>query len=277
MAAPAAALVSPNASPPSGSDGVSDFVRKITQSSRFDHASVARWRAPLCFSVEGLPQNESAFVAQRLAQIASAAGARVQSEGCGKGSYNFHVLFTLNADRDAKDWYTHHRNLFEENARAPAQIDNFVNPSPPAAVRVWHNATLFGTDGEPFVHVSQGDPVEPLPVLEYTGSRLTSPGLLGLNYAVVIVDGTKTNGAGLSPLTDYIAMAGLAELDLGADLGNDPTILRLFSAPADARPAGLTAWDQAFLSALYRTEETPKNLRTQLAATVAHDVPALTY
>jgi hypothetical protein len=32
------------------------------------------------------------------------------------------------------------------------------------------------------------------------------------------------------------------------------------------------AWDQAFLSALYRTTKAPKNLRTQLAATVAQDV-----
>jgi hypothetical protein len=227
--------------------------------------------------VQGLPDNESAFVAQRLSQIASAAGAQVQSEGCAKGSYNFHVLFTLNAARAANDWYRRHRDLFEENAGSPAQIDRFVDPSTPGPVRVWHNATLFGTDGETLVRVDPGDPVESLPRMDYTGSRLTSPGVLGLNYAVVIVDGTKTNGAGLAPIADYVAMAGLAELDLAADLGNDPTILRLFTAPADARPASLTAWDQAFLTALYHTTEAPKNLRTQLATTVAHDVSASPY
>jgi hypothetical protein len=224
--------------------------------------------------VEGLPDRENAFVAQRLTQIASGAGARVQTDGCSQGSYNFRVLFTLNADRAAKNLYRHHRDLFEENAASPAQIDRFVGPSTPAPVRVWHNATLFGTDGEPLVRVDPGDPVESFPHLEYTGSRLTSPGVVGLNFAVVIVDGTKTNGAGLAPIADYIAMAGLAELDLGAELGTDPTILRLFTAPADARPVGLTAWDQAFLTALYRTDESPKNLRTQLAASVSHDVAA---
>ena len=34
----------------------------------------------------------------------------------------------------------------------------------------------------------------------------------------------------------------------------------------------LTAWDRAFLTALYRTEESPKNLRAELATSVAHDV-----
>src|SRR5262249_53769948 len=163
-----------------------------------------------------------------------AAGARVQSDGCSKGSYNFRVLFTLNADRDAKDWYKHHRDLFEENAVNLAQVDRFVDPSTPAPVRVWHNATLFGADGEPLSRVDPGDPIEALPELEYTGSRLPSRGVIGLNFAAVIVDGTRTNGAGLAPLTDYIAMVGLADLDLGAAQESDPTILRLFSAPVDA-------------------------------------------
>jgi hypothetical protein len=265
---------SSNASPPSGSNGVADFVSKITQSTRFDRASVARWRAPLCFSAAGLPENENAFVVQRLSQIARAAGARVQDQGCSKGAYNFHVLFTLNAESAAKTWYTHHRDLFEENAANGAQIDRFVDPSTPSAVRVWHNATLFGTDGQPLVRVDPGDPIESLPESDYAGSRLPPRGVLGLNYAVVIVDGTKTNDAGLAPLTDYVAMAGLAELDLGADLGDDPTILRLFTAPTAARPTGLTAWDQAFLTALYRSAESPRSLRPELAATVAHDVSA---
>jgi hypothetical protein len=222
--------------------------------------------------VQGLPENENAFVAQRLTQIASGAGARIRSEGCGKGSYNFHVLFTLNAEQAAKDWYRHHRDLFEENASSWSQIDAFVRPSTPGPVRVWHDATMFGNDGEPIFRVDPGNPVESLPELDYTGSHLMTPGKIGLNYAVVIVDGSRTNSAGLAPLADYVAMAGLADLDLAADLGNDPTILRLFTAPADARPAGLTAWDQAFLSALYHTTKSPKNSRADLATTVARDV-----
>ena len=272
--ASAASPGSPGVHAAPSSDEVSDFVTRITQSTRFDRASVARWRGPICLSVEGLPESENAFVVQRLSQIATAAGAHVLSDGCGKGAYNFRVLFTLHADQDAKDMYRHHRDLFEENAANAAQIDRFVDPSTPGPVRVWHNATLFGTDGQPLGQVDPGDPIEALPHLEYTGSRLVSPGVIGLNFAAIIVDGTKTNSAGLAPLTDYIAMVGLADLDLGAELGGDPTILRLFTAPENARPAGLTAWDRAFLTALYRTDEMPKNLRAELATTVAHDVSA---
>jgi len=253
------------------SDEVSDFVRKITQSTRFDRTAVPRWRAPLCFSVQGIPESESTFVAQRLAQIASRAGATVQGQGCAKGSYNFHVMFTLNAGQAAKDWYAHHRDMFETNS-TQAQISRFVDPANPGAVRVWHAATLFGTDGVPLAPVNPGEPIESVPHLDDIWSMLTSRGVLGLNYAVVIIDGTRAKGAGLAQLADYAAMAGLADLDLGADLGQDPTILRLFAEPASARPVGLTSWDQSFLSALYHADQNPRNLRAQIAGTMAHDI-----
>jgi len=262
------------ATAPPSADEVSDFVSRITQSTRFDRGTVARWQAPLCFDVEGLPENESRFVVDRLSQIASDAGAALQGEGCSKSTSNFHVVFTLNAEQVARHWYARHRDLFESNGSL-TQINRFVRPPNPGAVRVWHNATLFGTDGHPLVAVDPADPVEGVPHLDDTGSRLHSRAVVGLNYAVIIIDGRRANGAGLAPLADYAAMAGLAELDLGADLGHDPTILRLFTAAANDRPMGVTAWDQAFLGELYHSDQSSRNLRAQLAATVAHDVSGL--
>ena len=250
---------------------MSDFVKKITQNSRFERTAVPRWRAPLCFSVEGLPENENAFVVQRLTEIASRAGAPLQNKGCAKSSSNFHVVFTLNARQVAKDWYAHHRDMFETNTDGPSQISRFVDPSPAPAVRVWHAATLFASDGTPFVVVDPADPVESVPHTDDIWSMLTTRGTIGLNYAVVIIDGTKTNGAGLAPLADYAAMAGLAELDLGAQLGEDPTILKLFSESASARPVGLTSRDQSFLSALYHADQSTRNLRAQIAHTMAQN------
>ena len=280
-AAPPTFAAPPSAAPthsnagvaPANTDEVSDFVKRITQSTRFDRTlGVARWRAPLCFSVEGLPENESTFVVQRLSQIASRVGAPLKSQGCSKGSYNFHVVFTLNAAQAAKDWFAHHRDMFESNTSTPSEINRFVDPSSPGPVRVWHAATLFGTDGQPLVVVDPGNPVESPPRLDDVWSLLTSRGVIGLNYAVIIIDGTRAKGAGLAPLADYAALAGLAELDLGAALGNDPTILRLFTEPADARPVSLTSWDQSFLSGLYHADQSPRNQRAQIVQTMAHNI-----
>lgn len=252
-------------------DQVSDFVSRISSSSRFDRAVVTRWRAPLCFNVQGLPDAENRFVAGRLSQVASASGAKVQSEsdGCSKGAYNFNVVFTLDANQAAKDWYSRHRDMFDTNATT-TQVRRFLNPPGPVAVRVWHDATLFGTDGQPLGNVNPGDPVESIPDVYNTGSRLTTQAAVGLNYAIVIIDGNLAKDAGLAQLADYAAMAGLADLDLEADAGSVPTILRLFTESPQQRPPGLTVWDQSFLSALYHSEDTSRNLRAELAGTVSH-------
>jgi hypothetical protein len=270
--APAAAAVGTYAAAHPTPDEVSDFVRKISSSTRFDHRVVARWRPPLCFNVQGLPDAQNHFVLARLAQIASNSGAQLQSDGCSKGAYNFNVVFTLDADQVAHDWYARHRDMFDTNA-SDGQVRRFLNPTTPTAVRVWHDATLFGSDGLSLIPVYQGDPVEPIPDLYNTGSRLPTRGAIGLNFALVIIDGKLANSAGLAQLADYAAMVGLADLNLDADVGNVPTILRLFAESPQQLAAGLTAWDQAFLNALYHSEASPRSLRAQLAGTVAHAMP----
>jgi hypothetical protein len=267
--APAAAVVGSYAAAYPTPDEVSRFVSKISSSTRFDRRVVARWRAPLCFNVQGLPDAQNHFVLARLAQIASNSGAQLQNEGCSKGAYNFNVVFTLDADQVAHDWYALHRDMFDTNA-SNTQLRRFLNPPTPTAVRVWHDATLFGSDGLSLIPVNQGDPVEPLPDFDVTGSRLPTRGAIGLNFAVVIIDGKLAAGAGLAQLADYAAMVGLADLDLDAEVGPVPTILRLFAEAPQLRPAGLTAWDQAFLNALYHSEASPRSLRAQLAGSVVH-------
>jgi hypothetical protein len=266
---PAAAVVGSYAAAYPTPDEVSRFVSKISSSTRFDRRVVARWRAPLCFNVQGLPDAQNHFVLARLAQIASNSGAQLQNEGCSKGAYNFNVVFTLDADQVAHDWYALHRDMFDTNA-SNTQLRRFLNPPTPTAVRVWHDATLFGSDGLSLIPVNQGDPVEPLPDFDVTGSRLPTRGAIGLNFAVVIIDGKLAAGAGLAQLADYAAMVGLADLDLDAEVGPVPTILRLFAEAPQLRPAGLTAWDQAFLNALYHSEASPRSLRAQLAGSVVH-------
>jgi hypothetical protein len=250
---------------------VSAFVGSITQSTRFDSHWVARWRAPVCIAVQGVSDQEAKYVASRISQIAKWAGAQVEGPACAKGTSNFYVVFTTNPDQTAKEWYARDRDLFDDNA-TDSQVRAFLNPRTPGAVRVWHSATLFNTDGTTVIPVDPGDPVEPIPELYHTGSRLPLQAAIGLNYALVVIDSSKANGAGLGQLADYSAMAGLADLDLDANVGNVPTILRLFNEPSYAHPAGLTAWDQTFLHALYHSDESPRNLRAAIARSMTRNM-----
>jgi hypothetical protein len=64
----------------------------------------------------------------------------------------------------------------------------------------------------------------------------------------------RTQDLNVGQLADYVAMVGLAEIRVDADLGETPTILQLFQESKNP-PQGLSAWDQAFLYSLYNTRQ----------------------
>jgi hypothetical protein len=89
-----------------------------------------------------------------------------------------------------------------------------------------------------------------------------------------VIDKSKMQGVSRDQLADYIAMCAFSRIKPGATLGDAPTILKLFDGPAAQAPAGLSAWDQAFLESLYHTD--PKStLQRQLIVTrmMSHIVP----
>jgi hypothetical protein len=74
-------------------------------------------------------------------------------------------------------------------------------------------------------------------------SRIASSVAQDVSAVVVLVDTKETGTATLGQLTDYVAMAGLARIDLHADLASSSTILRLFEpSDSDGAPSGLTDW-----------------------------------
>jgi len=82
----------------------------------------------------------------------------------------------------------------------------------------------------------------------------------------------RIGGMNIGQLSDYTAMAGLVDLDINADLAEAPTILRLFTQPQEARPQGLSEWDQAFLNATYHTDPKSVDQRGAIARVVASDL-----
>jgi hypothetical protein len=68
------------------------------------------------------------------------------------------------------------------------------------------------------------------------------------------------------------AMTGLTNVDLDADLGSAPSILRLFASPGENQSSGLSSWDAAFLKALYQSNPTSRTRRFEITERVTHDI-----
>jgi hypothetical protein len=84
-------------------------------------------------------------------------------------------------------------------------------------------------------------------------SRLSLAATKSINTAIIIVDLPRTTGVNVGQLADYIAMVGLAEINLDRIPVSAPSVLRLFSDPGEAPVDGMSPWDQALLKSLYAT------------------------
>ena len=77
-----------------------------------------------------------------------------------------------------------------------------------------------------------------------------------MRKAFVIIDVDDVANVSFQQLTDYVAFLVMAQTDPEADTGGYDTILNLFKGGgAD----GLTAWDLAYLEALYASDTTQSN------------------
>lgn len=96
--------------------------------------------------------------------------------------------------------------------------------------------------------------------------------IVDLSSVIVVVDADCVKGVRLDQVADYIAMVGLAKLNLEAELGNAPTVLRLFSDSGQALPQRMSRWDRAFLKAVYDTAPRSVHQQSHIANRMVDDV-----
>lgn len=240
------------------------------------HESLARWRTPLCPLVAGLPRAHGEFFLDRVSQVARDAGAPLAPENC-RG--NFYVVVTADPDALLKAWIKRDISIFGDAGRT--KIRAFLKSSSP--VRVWYNADLDTAEGLPLTAYGGttaaatapamgGGVLAGLPSNEHAlGFRLKHDEVRGLSSVIVLIDSRRARGLSFGQLADYVALIGLAELRLDANVGDAPTILHLFSAPSKA-PPGLSPWDQYFLKALYHTEQWDVMQLSEIKISIVRDI-----
>jgi hypothetical protein len=240
---------------------VDAFVRGITRNPGFsDDESLVRWNTPICSFVAGMTVEEVKFVLARVSQTSSAAGAPLARAPC---QPNFVIVATSEPDRVLEAWYARNNQLFG-NA-TPAHIHQFLENSRSRPVRVWYNINLGRKSGVRSGHFIPSN------------NRAESSAFVG-NAAFdffsifAIIDTNRTEHTTLDHLADYLAMVGLTNIDLDADIGGAPSILQLFTLSAEYQPSGLSDWDTAFLKALYQSNQTSRTQRFEIVERVVHDI-----
>jgi hypothetical protein len=222
-----------------------NFVRQISGpvTLQDDGDSMQLWRRPVCPLVGGLPQKDGQFVFDRLTDTLTSLGIVMGSVGCRP---NFFILATT------------------------AYVDT------PRPVRIWYNAELRSADGGGDQQLTQGVNTQ----FQGTPTYFAYPVSPRTEFAVVrelasviaVIDLTRMGGMDWRQVTDYVAMHGLTNVRTDADVGDAPSILRLFSEPPADRLMALSDWDRAFVRAAYQTDRKSRRQRLRVWQIMVRDL-----
>lgn len=241
---------------------VDEFVSGIVVS-RFEEP-LKRWRTPICPLVAGLPRDQGEFFLERLSRIAMEAGAPLAPEKC-KG--NLFLIMTSVPEDLLRAWTRRDTAMF--SGEGASRIRNFINNA--RAVRVWYNATFVAADGSPLAEFTQlGEGI--LNNTHARGFRLAYDEVPDIDSVLVIVDTRRAHGISFNQLSGYVSMVGLAEVKPDVRLGDNPSVLSLFSIARTAPETGLSAWDQALLHSLYHTDQADKMQLAEMKTTMVREV-----
>jgi hypothetical protein len=254
------------------------FVMNVTGASGFYlDAPVQLWRRPICPMVAGLPPEAGQHVFDHLDDVLASVGVPRGKVGCHP---NFFFIVTAEPESVLNGAWKHRWNLFGD--ASPTLVERFIRT--PRPVRVWYNTILSGRDTAATTAGSvpglssdttlNGSTFGELPSVEDDGNgvRARFMALTDLLAVIAIVDPTKVQGFNWDQVVDYVTMAGLTRVAPDVDLGDTPSILRLFSVDSASRPAGLSEWDRTFLKELYDTDPTLRGQRFEVSHLMVRDL-----
>jgi hypothetical protein len=237
------------------------FVRAITRSpGTSGDDSLVRWNTPICLLVAGLSAEDAEIVSDRLSQISASAGAPLAPAPC---QPNLVIIATSEPDRVLNAWYARDKRLFGD--ATPTKVHEFLGSSQSRPVRVWYNVDTGRKSGTRNGHFIPSN-------TRAESSAFVGNAIFDFSSIFAIIDTRRTEHSVLDRIADYVAMLGLTDVDLDADFGNAPSILRLFDPSGEDQPSGLSRWDTAFLKALYQSDQSSRAQRFEITQRVIHEI-----
>jgi hypothetical protein len=208
----------------------------------------SRWDRKVCVGVANVRAGAAQVIIDQVSRIALEVGLEPAEPGC---SPNILVIGTNDGEAMARGLIGAKRRAFlpfySGGSRSALALERFQASD--AAVRWWHvGVPVNRYTGEIAVRL----PGREAPFVRQDGSRLTTQIQNNLLRAFIIVDLAQMEGINFHQLGDYVGMVAMAQIDPAAATGAYDTVLNLFSGAGTVQ--GLTAWDRAYLNALYSSE-----------------------
>lgn len=249
FASPVAAQAPPPAAEPSEiivqghryrDQDVRDFIDALTQTRMGGQLSKFDWA--VCPAAVGLSEHHRRAIANRMRQVAVAAGIKVADANCRPNAL---VIVT----RDKKQLIQGMRRKYPAYFK-DALGDRIKPDNQPGPVTAWHVEGRLDSNG---IAAAQNRESKYYIVESYDSSRLIPASRPAFAAGILVVELRALAGLTATQLADYAAMRLFARTDPARlKNGTAPTILHAIDAPmGSAVPITLTHWDLGFLRALY--------------------------
>lgn len=213
---------------------------------------LARHYAPICIKTFGIQQEFGDVLAERVVANVKLLGLPVGDPGC---EPNVWIGFVPDSKKQVARLRKTNPAMFAELKRF--EIDRIFGGS--GAAQVWHSTERRSLDGRPMSYTQvNGRSVQANN--QYQTGRLISPIRVDINGSLVIFDSKRIAGLTLQQLADYATIRILVPVQDIAVVESDqvPSILTLFAKGDFAPPDGLTEFDWAYLSAIYKLDRGAK-------------------
>lgn len=249
------------------------FVRALAAPPPGRKAAV--WDEPLCVGVIGMRPDLAQLMVDRITAVALDLGLPSSRPGCRPDVF---IVAAADGDAMARDLVQNRPDDFRLGMSGTdlgaAALEVFQSSGRP--IRWWHVSVDVNADtgrplqrlpGQPPFASRQSEIRSPADVGPY--GNIVSPSLIRdesrdiLGRVVIVLESSALDRASFGQISDYIALVALAQIDPEA-APEVPSILNLFRDAPAAEP-GLSAWDRAYLSALYRTDQIASNPDTNLS------------
>lgn len=229
----------------------------------------ARFSKPLCPSVIGFSEENSAFIEKRMRAIAKAADIQTGSTKCVP---NIHVLIVEDGKEMLDFLRRKHRRAF--GLLTPYQRDKIQNG--PGPTYNWHIVeTISADDGGSRSVAGTGfaggasygllSDASANAGRSHVKSRISLPVRQELNHGFLLINKEAVQGLSVVQIADYAAMRTFLQTKEGSTGNtNADSILSLFDTKESAsdRVQSLAPWDLALLIALYKAPtNTPADLQ----------------
>jgi hypothetical protein len=233
---------------PADDKAVSAFVESHTVATHLGR--IARWDDPICPGIAGLPANFSKFILQRVRTVATAAGAKVDPEGC---KTNISIIFTT----------TPQALLDTLRAKDAAILGYFDNSSQADklakvnhAIQAWYVTKTVDLRGKWTVDSHDLRSTGNYDARSSNGTRV-GDGLSSAFYSITVVaDPSKLGDHEIGALADNIAMLALSQPSTLDECSVLPSIenLALTGCTAGMALEAMSPNDSAFLYGLYHVK-----------------------